>query len=74
MAFALQWAVGSAFTNEFLFYPPFALSEPWRFLTSAFLHSPSFVLHILFNMYALWLRRRCMAALEVRDLAKPVLV
>lgn len=55
VAFALQWAVGGAFTNEFLFYPPFALSEPWRFITSAFLHSPSFLLHILFNMYALWL-------------------
>ncbi|MBG6183611.1 membrane associated rhomboid family serine protease [Arthrobacter sp. CAN_A214] len=29
--------------------------EPWRMLTAAFLHSPSFLLHIAFNMYALWI-------------------
>jgi membrane associated rhomboid family serine protease len=37
------------------FWPPAARSEPWRFLTSAFEHSPGQVLHILFNMYALWI-------------------
>jgi membrane associated rhomboid family serine protease len=55
VAFALQWLVGRTFTNQLLFFPPTALSEPWRFLTSAFVHSPSSVFHILFNMYALWL-------------------
>ncbi len=44
-----------SFTSRFAFYPLFAVSEPWRFLTSAFLHSPTFPLHIAFNMYALWL-------------------
>ena len=29
--------------------------EPWRMLTSIFTHSTGFLLHILFNMYALWL-------------------
>lgn len=29
--------------------------EPWRMLTSMFTHSTSFIFHILFNMYALWL-------------------
>ncbi|WP_026532682.1 rhomboid family intramembrane serine protease [Arthrobacter sp. H41] len=29
--------------------------EPWRMLTAAFLHSPNFLLHIAFNMYALWI-------------------
>lgn len=29
--------------------------EPWRMLTSMFTHSTSFLMHILFNMYALWL-------------------
>lgn len=29
-------------------------SEPWRFLTSAFVHSPQGLLHILFNMYILF--------------------
>jgi membrane associated rhomboid family serine protease len=37
------------------FWPPAARSEPWRFLTSAFEHAPGQVLHILFNMYALWI-------------------
>ncbi len=29
--------------------------EPWRMFTAMFTHSPGFFLHILFNMYALWL-------------------
>lgn len=29
--------------------------EPWRMLTSVFTHSTGFLLHILFNMFALWL-------------------
>ena len=42
-------------TEEFKFAPVYATAEPWRLLTSAFLHSPSSPLHILFNMYALWM-------------------
>lgn len=41
-------------TNLWAFRADVGLHEPWRFLTSAFLHSRS-PLHILFNMYALWL-------------------
>lgn len=29
--------------------------EPWRLITVMFTHSTGFLLHILFNMYALWL-------------------
>lgn len=29
--------------------------EPWRMITAAFLHSTGFLLHIAFNMYALWI-------------------
>lgn len=29
--------------------------EPWRMITAAFLHSTGFLLHIGFNMYALWI-------------------
>lgn len=29
--------------------------EPWRMVTAMFTHSTGFLLHILFNMYALWL-------------------
>jgi membrane associated rhomboid family serine protease len=53
--FALQWFGGGQVTSELSFYPPQALSQPYRFLTSAFLHSPSFIFHILMNMYALWI-------------------
>ncbi|WP_328586917.1 rhomboid family intramembrane serine protease [Tersicoccus phoenicis] len=34
--------------------PVLTATEPWRIITSGFLHSPGFLLHILFNMYALW--------------------
>ncbi len=54
---AVAWLlqqVNSQVTVDFSFYPPYALSEPWRLLTAAFLHSQSSPLHILFNMYALW--------------------
>ena len=43
-----------ALTDELSFVPALAASEPWRFLTSAFAHSPTQLMHILFNMYAAW--------------------
>lgn len=42
-------------TVDLAFVPFLAQAEPWRFLTAAFAHSPGFLLHILFNMYALWI-------------------
>jgi len=42
-------------TLEVAFVPYLGDTEPWRFLTSAFAHSPQQILHILFNMYALWI-------------------
>ncbi len=54
VVFALQWLV-PGFTNRFAYAPVLTAMEPWRMLTSAFLHSPGFVLHIGFNMYALWI-------------------
>jgi membrane associated rhomboid family serine protease len=50
----LQLASGGV-TNALDFVPALGWSEPWRFLTSAFAHSPAMPLHILFNMYALWI-------------------
>jgi membrane associated rhomboid family serine protease len=41
-------------TRAIAFRPDLGAAEPWRFLTSAFAHSPGSPLHILFNMYALW--------------------
>jgi membrane associated rhomboid family serine protease len=56
----LVWLVqktSPTFTAALDFYPPAVRSEPWRFLTSAFEHDASspLPLHILFNMYALWI-------------------
>ncbi|HET7397036.1 MAG TPA: rhomboid family intramembrane serine protease [Intrasporangium sp.] len=44
----------SSVTNRFAFAPYLGWTEPWRFLTAAFLHSPQMLLHIAFNMFALW--------------------
>jgi membrane associated rhomboid family serine protease len=41
-------------TGELAFVPVLGVTEPWRFLTAAFAHSPGSPLHILFNMFALW--------------------
>lgn len=38
-----------------IYTSPFGPEEPWRMLTSAFAHSPSFIGHIAFNMYALYI-------------------
>jgi membrane associated rhomboid family serine protease len=41
-------------TDEFAFVPKYGWTEPYRFVTAAFLHSPATIFHILFNMFALW--------------------
>ncbi len=41
------------FTDSFIFDPLLAVSEPWRFLTSMFLHGG--LSHIFFNAYALFM-------------------
>ena len=53
--YLLQLLAGNQVTGRLAFVPYAALAEPWRFITSAFLHAPGMPLHILFNMYALWL-------------------
>ena len=53
--FALQYLSHDQVTDALAFYPPHAVAEPYRFLTAAFLHSTSFILHIAFNLYALWM-------------------
>ena len=55
-AWVLQ-LVSPAVTDQFAFAPVVGRAEPWRFLTAAFLHSPSIatIYHIGFNMYALWI-------------------
>lgn len=53
VAYLAQRASG-AVTRDFAFAPFVGWTEPWRFVTAAFLHSPSTVFHILLNMFALW--------------------
>jgi membrane associated rhomboid family serine protease len=57
--YLLQWVIpGQVVTNELFFSPVFMTElafEPWRALTSVFLHSTSLIFHILLNMYTLWI-------------------
>lgn len=55
VAFALDWAIPKDFIFQNFAYAPFLTeSQPWRMVTSAFLHSTN-IMHIAFNMYALWI-------------------
>ena len=60
--FAAQWLsatfAGNGVTEALWYAPAYSLPfyfEPWRMVTAMFTHSTGFLLHILFNMYALWL-------------------
>ncbi len=52
IAFLFQM-VSVDFTAAFIFIPTIALQEPWRFISSMFLHGD--MMHIFFNAYALFL-------------------
>ena len=56
LVYALQWIVpNDGIYQQLAYAPAFTDSEPWRMLTSAFLHSQGFLLHIVLNMYTLWI-------------------
>lgn len=52
VAFAAQMVL-PGFTSRFIFAPSIGWIEPWRFLTTTFLHGG--IMHLAFNMYALYL-------------------
>lgn len=55
-AYLLQWVLPDDFMYQQFAYAPITTEvEPWRMITAAFLHSQGFILHIAFNMYALWI-------------------
>ncbi len=49
-----QWLSGGLVTSLLLYWPPLTVSEPWRMITSLFVHSERSLFHILFNGYSLW--------------------
>ena len=40
--------------NALAYAPDLSVAQPWRFLTSAFVHSTGNLLHVGLNMYVLW--------------------
>lgn len=61
VVYVLQWLIPGQAVEENLAFasvyaaPQFGSFEPWRMLTSAFVHSQGFILHIVLNMYMLWI-------------------
>lgn len=58
VSFLLQSALGTRnnpWTDALIFAPFNGQDEPWRFVTTAFLHMTGSIFHIGLNMYALWI-------------------
>ena len=56
VVYVLQWAVPNSFVyQEYAYATLLTGIEPYRMLTAAFLHAQTFILHILVNMYTLWI-------------------
>ena len=51
----LQVVPGSTLTNQLVFLPLSVFIEPWRMITAGFAHDPSNPLHVLLNMYSLYI-------------------
>ncbi|ADU46620.1 rhomboid family intramembrane serine protease [Intrasporangium calvum] len=54
VVFLVQW-VSPGTTVDYAFAPSAGWIEPWRFVTAMFLHAPRSLLHIGFNLYALFI-------------------
>ncbi|WP_235825177.1 rhomboid family intramembrane serine protease [Agromyces badenianii] len=56
--FVLQLIPGLGVTN-LLYFTPIAVSDialqPWRLITTVFVHSTGLIFHVLLNMYTLWI-------------------
>lgn len=55
VCYLAQWLTEQQLTEAWFLFPYSIGSEPWRLITSAFLHSPGNIVHLLFNMYALFI-------------------
>lgn len=54
VALWLGQLVSTAVTANLVYWPLATAYEPWRMITSAFVHDPTSPLHILLNMWSLW--------------------
>jgi len=52
LGYVAQLVFGASLVYTFGFYPPLMWAEPWRIITSAFIHSG--IVHVMFNGYSLW--------------------
>jgi membrane associated rhomboid family serine protease len=60
VVFGLQWLVGERMELLFALWPPASDATtpgffPWQLVSYAFLHDPTNIAHILFNMFALYM-------------------
>jgi membrane associated rhomboid family serine protease len=56
LVYLLQWLIpNDEVYQNFAYATALTEIQPWRMFTSAFLHSQGFVLHIVLNMYTLWI-------------------
>jgi membrane associated rhomboid family serine protease len=58
VVFLLQLIPGLGVTDRLLYAGVYSYPgsfEPWRMLTSVFVHSTGFIFHVLLNMYTLWI-------------------
>jgi membrane associated rhomboid family serine protease len=71
LVYLLQWVPSLAVPQNLAYTPILTVVEPWRMLTTVFVHSRGFIFHILLNMYMLWIFGQLMEQLlgRVRFLA-----
>ena len=55
LVYVLQILPGSPVTQALLYFGPYTYTEPWRMVTALFVHSQGSLLHILFNMFSLFI-------------------
>lgn len=62
----LPFGIGESVTKALLYagiYSHPGSFEPWRMLTSVFVHSTGFIFHVLLNMYTLWIFGRMLESM-----------
>jgi membrane associated rhomboid family serine protease len=72
VVFIAELILGDRFVSALVYFAPYTLVEPWRLVTHMFAHSAAFpFLHLLFNMFTLFLFGRVLEQLlgRVRFLA-----